>query len=101
MSVLTASPIAYDGPLEMAQVKWSGIQGNTFVSFTLHSELPRPTVSLHAEPFTPCADNSSTVEFEIQFHVADYYFLLHFLPAAQVTHSGVAGTGLTDEILWF
>lgn len=31
----------------------------------------------------------------------NFYFLPHFLPAAQVTHSGVAGTGLTDEILWF
>lgn len=85
----------------MAEVTGSGIHGNTFVSFTLHSELPRPTVSLHTEPFTSRADNSSTVEFELQLHVADnFYFLLHFLPAVH-THGGVAGTGLTDEILWF
>lgn len=69
----------------MAEVTGSGIHGNTFVSFTLYSELPRPTVSLHAEPFTPRVDNSSTVEFEIQFHVVDnFYFLLHFLPAVQL-----------------
>ena len=69
----------------MAEVTGSGIHGNTIVSFMLHSELPRPTVSLHAEPLTPCADNSSTVEFEIQLHVADNFcFLLHFLPAVQL-----------------
>lgn len=90
------SPTAYGRSLEMVKVKWSGIHGNTFVSFMLHSELPRPTVSLHAEPFTPRADNSSTIPCGGQL-----LFSPSLPPCSPVTHGGVAGTGLTDEILWF